>query len=192
MANKILTSLPEHYEHQFGEIVRGWADEKQTHGIQVVSFNDQPESGVTTYATLGLSQYVLGLSGARKIRQELLISANAVFSTDAVSGLVLSLAELVEQRGQALLRGEVIGPGSPIIAGSTLTAVYITNPSPFDSSLTEFISEPPGTVFAYLVPITAVEAGLVRENGWRWFEDQLEENNPDIWDFERLSVIIKS
>ena len=91
--------------------------------------------------------------------------------------------------GNALLRGEVIGPGSPVIAGSTLTAVYITNPSPFDNSLTKFVSESPATVFAYLVPITATEAALVREHGWRWFEDQLEEQNPDIWDLERSDVI---
>ena len=189
MANESLTSLPAHYERQLGEIVRGWSDEKQTHSIQVASFKGQPESGVTTFATLGLSRYVLDLSGTRKIRQELLISANDVFSADAVAGLVLSLAELVVQRGNALLRGGVIGPGSPVIAGSTLTAVYITNPSPFDNSLTKFVSESPATVFAYLVPITATEAALVREHGWRWFEDQLEEQNPDIWDLERSDVI---
>ena len=73
MANESLTSLPAHYERQLGEIVRGWSDEKQTHSIQVASFKGQPESGVTTFATLGLSRYVLDLSGTRKIRQELLI-----------------------------------------------------------------------------------------------------------------------
>lgn len=59
MANESPTSLPAHYERQLGEIVRGWSDEKQPHGTQVASFKGQPESGVTTFATLGLSRHVL-------------------------------------------------------------------------------------------------------------------------------------
>jgi antitoxin YqcF len=189
MANKNLMPLREHYERKLGAIARGWFDEKQVHGIQIVSFKAQPEPGVTTFATLGLSRYVLDLSDTQQIRQELLISANDVFSADAVAGLVLSLAEHVAQRGKALLRGEVIGPGEPVISGSTLTAVYVTNPSPFDKSLTEFASESPATVFAYLVPITAAESSLVREHGWSWFEAQLEAQNPDIWDMARSEEV---
>ena len=189
MATENFISLPEHYERHLGKIVRGWSDEKQTHGIQVVNFKDQPEFGVATFATLALSQCVLNLSGTRQIRQELLVSANAAFSSDAVAGFVLSLAEYVAERGKALLRGEVIGPGTPVIARSTLTAVYVTNPSPFHRSLTEFASEPPATVFAYLVSITGAEASLVREHGWTWFENQLEQQNPDIWDLARSKQV---
>jgi hypothetical protein len=189
MGTESHASLPEHYERHLGEIARGWSDEKQSHGIQVVSFKGQPESGITTFATLGLSRYVLDLPEKRQIRQELLMSANDSFSSDAVAGLVLSLAEHVAERGKALLRGEVVGPGRPVIAGSTLTAIYVTNPSPFDRSLSEFVCESPATVFAYLVPITAGEAALVRERGWSWFEDQLERQNPDIWDLSRFEGV---
>lgn len=117
------------------------------------------------------------------------MSANAGFSSDAVAGLVLSLAEHVLQRGRALLRGEVIGPGTPVVAGSTAEAIYVTNPSPLDKALTEFVSEPPAMVFAYLIPITRAEAVLVRSKGWRWFEEELELQNPDIWDLARTEVI---
>jgi hypothetical protein len=189
MATENLTSLPEHYEQHLGEIARGWSDEKRMHGIQVVSFDSQPEAGVRTFATLGLSRHIVALSGTRRIRQELLMSANEGFSADAAAGLVMSLAEHVLQRGKAFLRGEVIGPETPVIAGSTLTAIYVTNPSPFDKSLTEFSSELPATVFAYLIPITEAEKALVRERGWNWFEDELERQNPDIWDLGRTDTI---
>lgn len=159
------------------------------HGIQVVYFEGQPEPGVKTYATLGLSRHVVELPGARQIRQELLMSAHETFPSEAVAGLVLSLAEQVLQRGRALLRGEVIGPGTPVVVGSRLRAIYVTNPSPFDKSLTEFVSELPATVFAYLIPISAEEARLVGEKGWRWFEDQLERQNPDIWDLARTEFV---
>jgi hypothetical protein len=189
MAAENLTSVPEHYEQHLGEITRGWSDEKRMHGVQVVCFEKQPEPGVKTYATLGLSRHIVELPGSKHIRQELLISANEAFSSDAVAGLVLSLAEHVLRCGKALLRGEVIGPGEPVIAGSTLAAIYVTNPSPFDKSLTEFVSEPPATVFAYLIPIMEAESVLVRERGWRWFEEQLEQQNPDIWDLARTESI---
>jgi len=181
-------SVPEHYERHLGKIDRGWSDEKITHGIQVVSFKDQPQPGVTTFATLGLSRHALALSGTRQIRQELLVSANRMFPEAAVAAFVLSLAEHVIERGRGLLRGEVIGPSTPVIAGSTVTAVYVTNPSPFEKSLSEFVSEPP-TVFAYLIPITGAEASLVRDHGWRWFEDQLERQDPDIWDLSRSEEV---
>jgi len=135
MATETPISLPEHYERHLGQIARGWLDEKRMHGIQVVCFDSQPEKGVKTYATLGLSRHVVNLLEQKRIRQELLISANQSFSSDAIAGLLLSLAEYVLQRGMALLRGEVIGPGTPVITDSTLSAIYVTNPSPFDDSI---------------------------------------------------------
>lgn len=189
MADENLASLPLHYERHLGDIQRGWSDEKETHGVQIVSFERQPEPGVRTFATLGLGRHVVKQPRSGSIRQELLISVNEAFSSDAVAGLLLSLAERVLVRHEALLRGEVIGPAAPVVAGSKLTAIYVTNPSPFDKSLTEFASEPPPLVFAYLVPIAEAEAVLVREKGCRWFEEQLERQNPDIWNLARTETI---
>ena len=192
MATRSTTTLPEHYERHFGRIARGWSDDKRTHGIQVACFEAQPEPGVRTFATLGLSSSKVALSEKTRTRQELLLSANDNFAVDAVAALVLSLAEHVLERGQAFLRGEVVGPGAPVIAGSTLTAIYVANPSPFDKSLTQFASDSPPTVFAYLIPITNTEAELVRTCGWSWFEDQLERQDPDIWDLARIEKVERS
>jgi antitoxin YqcF len=189
MATENISSLAEHYEQHLGVVARGWSDEKRTHGVQIVCFENQPEPGVRTFATIGLGRHVVELPSSRQVRQELLISANEVFSSDAIAGLVMSLAEHVLQRGNALLRGEVIGPAAPVVAGSTLAAIYVTNPSPFDKAFTEFVSEQPATVFAYLVPVAEGEAVLVREKGWLWFEEQLEEQNPDIWDLARTETV---
>lgn len=189
METEELASLPEHYERHLGKITKGWSDQKQAHGVQIVCFEKQPVRGVNTYATLGLSRHDLALSSSRRVRQELLLSADEQFLPDAVAALVLSLAEYVLQRSSALLRGEVIGPGGPVIAGSTLTAIYVTNPSPFDTSLTEFPCESPAVVFAYLVPIFNAEATLIREKGWRWFEEELEQQDPNIWDLTRMEQV---
>jgi Suppressor of fused protein (SUFU) len=189
MENKRIISLPEHLEHHLGKIVRGWSDETKAHGIQVVAFDDQPEIGIRTFSTLGLSRNIVNLTKDKQVRQELVVSVNHGSSSDAVAGLVLSLAEHILRRGKALLRGEVIGPGSAVIDRSTLTSIYVTNPSPFDDSLTKFVSESPATVFAYLIPINEAEASLVSKRGWRWFEEQLERQDPDIWDLARSDTI---
>jgi hypothetical protein len=184
-------TLPEHYERHLGSIARGWHDEEQKHGIQIVSFENQPEVGVNTFATLGLSQYAFKQTTKPEIAQELLISVSNKFSADAIAGFLISLSEYVVRRDKALLRGEVIGRDNPIVAKSMLTAIYVTNPSMFDKSLTEFASALRPTVFAYLVPITSGEAALVRELGWRWFEEQLRIQNPDICDFSRTEEVLR-
>lgn len=187
MAIDNLPTLPHHYEEHLGPIAGGWSDDERTHGVQVVSFEGRPEPGITTFATLGLGRHIVDQPNS-KVRQELLLSAHERFSSDAVASLVLSLAEFVLRRGKALLRGEVIGPAAPVIPGSNLVAVYVTNPSPFEVALTQFPSEP-ATVFAYLIPITASEAQLARERGWRWFEDAVVKQAPDIWDLGRTETI---
>ena len=183
-------SLPHHLECHLGNIERGWRDDAARSGIQIVSFANQPEIGVTTFATFGLSQSVLKLNEARTIRQELITSVSATTSPDAVAGFLLSVAENLQKDQQALLRGEVLGPGKPVVSGATLNAVYVANPSPFNPSLTEFQSAPPATVFAYLIPISSQEASLIRSHGWRWFEAELENQDPDVWDWSRSFEVV--
>lgn len=185
------TSLPEHYERCLGPIVRGWSDERENHNIQVVNFLNQPEQGVITFATLGLSRHILIANHNRETRQELLMSVSSVHCCEKIAGVMLSICELILKRKKALLRGEVIGPGPEIIMGSTVNAVYVTNPSPFGQAIIGFSDEPPPIVFAFLVPITAKEAEKVHRRGWRWFEDELEAQDPNIWDLFRIDEIVE-
>jgi hypothetical protein len=181
-------SLPSHYERCLGPILKGWSDDGQTHGVQVVLFENQPQEGIQTLATLGLSTHELELRPGKTIRQELLISVNEHCNPNEIAGLLISLAELVLKRGRALLRGEVIGPASAVVPGSALNAVFVTNPSPLPEDLLTFHSVPP-TVFAYLIPVAAAEAALILSRGWRWFEGELEAQDPDIWDLSRTEEI---
>lgn len=59
MKVKHIMLLSAHYKAYLGEIARGWSDEKQPHDIQIVCFERQPELGVRTFATLGLSRHIL-------------------------------------------------------------------------------------------------------------------------------------
>lgn len=184
-------SLPDHLETHLGTIERGWQETgTNCSGIQIVSFARQPRAGVTTFATLGLSRSILKLNDTGAIRQELITTASEEVPSDAVAGFLLSIAERLQKTKQALLRGEVLGPAHPVVPGATLTAVYVTNPSPFDRSLIEFQSTPPATVFAYLIPISGQEASLIQSHGWSWFEAELERQDPDIWDWTRSRQVV--
>lgn len=184
--------LPEHYECEIGKIDRGWSDKDQSWGIQVVSFRDRPESGVTTFATLGLSRHLLKQPSGQQVRQELLISAKEKHADMSLAKLLLFVAERVLKDHNAVLRGELVGPDLGAIPGSTVVTNYVTNPSPFEGLLSRRAGTDTSIVFAYLVPVTASEASLIRKRGWRWFEAQLEAQNPDIWDFGRAQEVIES
>jgi hypothetical protein len=183
------SELPARYERYLGRIHQGWLDKSSLYKIQIVGFRNQPEPGVTTFARLGMSRYVLDLSGSREIRQELFVSVNEGSSEPEVASFVLSLSENIVKRRHAALRGEVLGPQAPLVSEASVTLVYITNPSPFDKSFTDFVFPPPALVFAYAFPITNSEAMLVAKHGWRWFENALEEQKPDVRDLTRSEEV---
>lgn len=191
MGSKMLNSVAEHLEHYLGEVSYGWSDDKSSHKMQVVSFKKQPAEGIVTYSTLGLSEVELNLPRERKIRQELVISAHESFPSEEIAGLMLSCAEQLMDRGQAILRGGVIDPSRPLIKGATVSAVYATNPTPFDEGFAQFSNVTPSVVFVLLVPITSSERLLIEREGWNWFEDTLESQDPDIWDFSRCEQVVK-
>jgi hypothetical protein len=167
-----------------GTISEGWSGATGEF-TKVLRFDDQPENGIATYATLGLSEEELDLKNGRTVRQELLLSAHASLPNNEIASFLLYCAELIKERGRAALRGEVINLLYPLIDGATVSAVYATNPTPFDEGLAEFSNVSPPVIFALLVPITAKEVSLIGIHGWNWFETSLESQNPDIWDFKR-------
>ncbi|MBC5765648.1 suppressor of fused domain protein [Ramlibacter albus] len=185
MADDELVGLPAHIEDHIGPISQGWSDESRVHGIQVVEIADRPCSGVNTLGTIGLSHHPLSTPSSKRIRQELLLSAERRFDDRELAKLLLYVAEERLSKGNALLRGQVVPLGAPVISGSKLTEVFVTNPSPFEEALVEFSSVPP-LVFAYLIPVSPSEAMMVRSKGWRWFEEYLQVEDPNIWDLHRV------
>lgn len=183
-------SVIEHIEGYLGKISGGWCDRKVPGSIHVVTLKDQPIEGVTTYVTLGLSEFELSRPSGATIRQELVFSANNTFSAHDVAGFLLSLGEHLRERKRAVLRGEVIGPSRPLLCGTRVNAAYFTNPTPFDDGFAEFSNVDPPVIFALVVPLTNDEAKLISDHGWNWFEDELESQDPDIWDLNRKEEVV--
>lgn len=181
-----LDELPSHLERALGSIGKGWSDKSATHGVQVVAFDDAPVDGVTTYATMGLSRYSLSQSSGNNIRQELLTSAEAGQDPAKIVNLLLGIAEHLIDERQALARGQVTTPQRE---DGTGVSFYCTNPSPFDETTLTAEKFDPDVVFVYLIALLDSEVELIRKQGWQWFEEQLEAQDPNIWDLSRADGV---
>lgn len=104
-------------------------------------------------------------------------------------GNLLTVAHDLISTHRALLRGEVIGPRGPIVAGSVLEAYYCALPVYFKDGLATFRGTVPGTVIIWVVPISHAEAHFVWEHGWQKFEDLLIARDPDLMDLRRNSLV---
>jgi hypothetical protein len=182
-------TIAEHLERYLGPIAEGWGDDTSDGAIRVVRFANQPEPGVSTYATLGLSARILPMKGGRPARQELLFVAKHDYPSQQVASFLLTFAEYVASKQQALLRGDVVGPAAPIIPGVQAKSVYAAIPVVFDDGLATFSGSQPPTVIVWLLPLVAREPAWVRSNGWDAFEDALEAAEVDLFDLDREPVM---
>lgn len=103
-----MTGLVEHFEHFLGPIDRGAQGDGSTPaGVQVIRFGpDAPFSGVTTWATLGLSNHHLSQSSERGLHQELVMHLPNDREPDNLAGVLFQVA------GELLGRGRGVGAGA--------------------------------------------------------------------------------
>jgi len=182
--------IVEHVESYLGKIDQGWnAPPESKNRFSVARFRNQPVEGMSTYVTLGLNHHVLSMAEKREVRQELVFSTFESVPSDEIVSFLLRFTDLVLSRHEALLRGQVIGPGKPLFPGSAMNAIYVSMPVIFDEGFNTFEGSSPPSVLVWLVPIFESEARYVQEHGWEAFEDILEKEDPDLWDLNRLPVI---
>lgn len=176
----------EHLEHYLGPIIQGWGTNENDLGVEVSLYKEVDKRGVNTFSTLGLNKKVLNI-GNKKIKQELIFSAYDRYSPNDVSSFLMTFAEHVAKTGNGLLRGEFV-EGKPLINGASVTGVYASIPVLWPDSMHVFEETHPSTILVWLVPITHEEAIVIRERGWNYFEDFLENSDCDFWDLRRKSL----
>jgi hypothetical protein len=181
--------LIDHLEAFLGPITGGWIEDATGDRLpfQVVWFDDAPAKDLATYSTLGLSWHALE-APTKTVRQELLISVDKRFASLPLAGVLSSLGEMVLAEHRPILRGEVLPPRDAIVPGSTLSAFYAAQPVVLPDAFAVFEGSEPHTAFVWLVPISAAEAELIGSHGWSWFEDQLVEQQPDLFDLTRGDI----
>lgn len=149
-------------------------------------FDDAPDDGLVRYSTLGLSRHVIDLPD-KAVRQELVMCLQRRFAGNGIVSVLATVGEMLIARHQALLRGEVLRGSGSIPPGGSLDSLYAAAPVMLPDEFGTYPSDPP-TVFVWLVPIHDAEAALVATHGWLWFEQQLVERQPDLYDLRRAEI----
>lgn len=179
-------SLPSHLESYLGPIEAGWR--KNADGVempfQVARFPNGSGERTISFATLGLSGHVLE-GKMKKILQELLVIVPESLRDGPVPGILQQIGTTVLDSHRALLRGDVLDPHGKLFRDSKMEAFYVSIPVYFPDEFSVCVQDGNEIIMAWLVPIFRNEMNYVRERGWRDFERQLVESDPNLTDVYR-------
>ena len=181
------TRLREHVDRYCGQSPSGVVAEDSV-GLKVATFRDTPDKGLMTALTVGLSGHELSQTGARKLRQELLVCVDQDYAGLPWAEILFAVGKKVIENHKALLRGEVLGPAGPLFPEATwcnATALICSGPAFFDREFAELTIDNEIIVFVELIPITTLEARAIVQEGWRAFFDQVNDGTINILDLRR-------
>jgi hypothetical protein len=181
-----------HLETYIGKIDGAWSEfaAGSKAQFQVLKFERQPVQTAVTCCTLGLSENVLKQIDGSVCRQELIFCCYESCFNEDVPALLASLGEEILGSGNAVARGQALTLNDIWSNGcSNINSLYCTSPVYFPPSLSKFDGSVPPTIFVWLVPIFKEEAQFISTHGWEAFEEELEENDPDLMNFKRERFI---
>jgi hypothetical protein len=162
-------------------------DKENRNDVDILTVRDSPEAGVSSYATLGLSDYSIGLSSddARLAIESLLALRNGY--QDAANILASCAFSVINSKVKVRPGGIfpcVIESYRPDIE---MKHVFLVPPFLWDLKTQEFPTKKVAWLLA--VPISEKEKGFAVENGSDALESLFEEKQIDIFDLERESIV---
>src|SRR5215471_1203614 len=179
----------DHIEKYLGKIQGGWktTPDGNPMGFQIIECWGGQIPKARAFSTLGLSDFPLRSAVSEKIiRHELLMAVPDSFGERNVPAVLQQLGSNALERKSAYLAGEVVELGNPIFSGLPFYAFYTAIPVVLPEQFRSYAFEDgERMVFAWMVPITKLEAAYVRRQGWSRFEALLEGQKADLVDLNR-------
>lgn len=183
-------SFINHVESYIGEIEKGWVLPGHDDTLQVVKIMPKDIADTSCYLTLGVSDNRYRLSNSdRSSRFEFLLLVPKEHEVTYAPSILDDVIIAMKNKGEAFLRGDIIGPKGILFNNTDKTALYVAPPMCLDENLNGFTIEGDEVVFVWLVPISTQECEFIARMGWESFEDALEENEVDVLDFDRPSLL---
>ena len=149
--------------------------------------NNRPCRGITTYATIGLAEYDIGLMNHDlELRIELLGTCDT--SKEFFANILASTAFEIMKLGKCRYGMVVNDVIKKYVQDSDMKHVYLMNPFLWDGFETvnvDMIS----VAWLLIVPISDAERDYLQQNGFDALETKFEEMEIDIFDIYRNSVI---
>lgn len=158
-------------------------------GIPILSSPDSPSEDLTTYATVGLSDYPMYQDNEEfHVRLEIIGVCN---------NKVNWFPNILSTCGFYLIQGGwLYSPGSVVKnvvnaydSDTQLKHVYFTSPFLWEEQLKMLQLETKKVAWLLCILITDAEYNYRQQNGSDKFEELLEESNADVFDITRHSVV---
>jgi hypothetical protein len=165
-----------------------WDDQHKA-SVDIVSCNDSPSSGVTSYATVGVSQIPLIKDGKDLgFRTELVGACGSQF---ADFGNCLSTAAFCVINSRWFVAPGVVFPDviSMYRTSGAMKHVLFLPPFLWDERLQTIQVENERVAWLLAIPISENELRLAESKGVPALEDVLEKEEIDIFDLDRASVV---
>lgn len=191
LMSSLAKDIVEHLEQTLGTIQQGWrgAESDENSGVNVFQFDEAPESGFTTFSTVGLSYHKLSQISGHIVRMELILSCQISDGDRPVPSRLMDVAEDLVESHHAPPRGSVIGRSGPLFDNGQLTAFYCSVPVFFPEEFHLWEGSSPETILVQLIPISNDECQYIDHFGWNEFENHLERTDPDVFDLNRVSSL---
>ena len=176
-------------EEELGEStdIIGVGDENEVSKVDIMVVRDRPDKGVTSFATLDFAAHDIGLlADSKELRVELVMACGSGYEHGV--HIVASCAF------EAINNGAEIGPGE-ILEGIValyyprfpMQHVMLVDPFIWDLESQHLTTRT--VTFLQAVPISTAEAVYADENGPDALQDRFVEEQIDVYDLERESVV---
>ncbi len=169
-----------HFDRYLGS-PRAVAESK---GVEVREYAGQPEAGAVTWVTAGLGGRTV--KGAA-LQRELSFCCYERFAGTAIGKVVAGVAQRILETGAPHFWGDLLD-GFPV-AGTRMTALYVAQPVFWPHGFETIPPEKPAVWVAWLVPVTASEAGHIGRFGFHDFDIRIEEEDADLMDLGRKALV---
>ncbi|MDY7084003.1 MAG: suppressor of fused domain protein [Actinomycetota bacterium] len=161
-------------------------DDRAVH-IDIATFADRPRPGVTTYATLGLSDTPVPGRVRPPLGVEVLGACDN--KTDGFIPALAAIAFEVITAGRCCEPGEVFEDVIPAALSTTLRHAMLVPPFLWEEALGSIVVDYKTVAWLLAVPISDAEAQLRAEQGSDALETRFEEAEIDIFAPQRPSVV---
>jgi hypothetical protein len=189
-----VSKLVDHLESCLGTVLHEWSElpDLLGTGVQINQHDSAPRGVALTLATLGLSRYPLrSVSSGETIYHELLLFASRPAEPFNLPAVLAQIAHLTITRKRAILKGDILGSGGPLLNNSRMEGFFAALPLPLPPDLASVQDDDGrGIALVWLVPITAAEATWARTHGWQAFEKELDRQCADRLDWYRGEMVL--
>ena len=169
--------------------VYSFFDEKNISKIDMYTGVDRPDFGITTYSTIGLSNYPIGL--ATKNGKELRVEFISLSNSENVDfpNILASCAFHIINDSYSCRPGTVYPDViSTYCADTEMKHIFFTSPYVWDE-LTNLETEDRLIAWLFAIPISENEFLYQKEHGSNALDELLEEQDVDVLNLHRKSVL---